>query len=53
MTVIWSNDLQTFLRQMFPQDDDDGDTAQEPRVPERADTYVPWKPSFEGEEPPW
>lgn len=53
MTVIWSNDLQTFLRQMFPQDEDDGDTAQEPRVPKRADTYVPWKPSFEGEEPPW
>ena len=51
--IAWSNDLQTFLRQMFPQDDDDGDTAQEPRVPKRADTYVPWKPSFEGEEPPW
>jgi len=50
MTVIWSNDLQTFLRQMFPHD---GDTAQGPRAPERADTYVPWKPSFEGEEPPW
>ena len=50
--IVWSNDLQTFLRQMFPQDDD-GNTAQGPRVPERADTYVPWKPSFEDEEPPW